>query len=887
MDDKLTAPLLGKGDDHEDPPSSPPPSPSAGTPRTRQERRRTLRTAGSDYDFLKSSIALTNRRASDLEQGRVASSTRTDGALGASLASSSIFDEVHDLDFILPKLNICILVVGTHGDVLPFCSFANQLQKCGHRVRLASHEVHRRTVTSRSIEFYPLAGDPKQLSQWTVQTGGNVAGEIRAGVADPKILGKKDAMLKSICSSCWGAVSGPDPLNPYYESFGRDNVSPFVADAVIANPPCMGHIHVCEALGIPLHIMFPQPWYYGTRQYPHPFSGLSYDKSHVGKTNFASYTMFEGVMIAGFGRYINNWRMQTLHLPKVPKNILFVNPIVDCKIPFSAMWSPSFVPKPDDWPEQCRVVGTFTDAKVGKNAEKESSKPPPSVDTKKFADLIAWMESGSMPVFIGFGSMVINDTAKLSNMIKDAARATDTRIVVQSSWSKLDVSGEDGGEQLCHNVGPVSHDWLLPQCCAVIHHGGAGTTAAGLRYGLPTLVCPFFGDQFMWGEMVHRAGVGPKPCPVVDLTTDRLIEKLKELTSPIIKEAAVIMADEMNAEDGVMTALEHFWHALPVDSMMCAVGLIMGKSLLAKYRIQNWIPVSEEVASILVRGGKYEGGRATITNVPIENDVRSLMGSVGGVVGQVFEEKVVSYGTTMYALRHRGAYNHFWYGLLSSFLETTGRLLFSFYIIYHIPDKFARNHGLFGCLFGLVAWPFYFVHSLYRMMVIFVDRLGITIANNLFGKQWLYAIDTTAIAKVYRDMSSLSETGEKISGISALYVRAARQIASSANDVFNDCKPSYPGDHWNYRLVKTETLMARVHSRGKSKLSMSDEEFHTLEERLKWAKMRGLDSVSLNRFCLFIGEAMKKRFVHGERDNTDANRDSRDSIANAVSCYLT
>jgi hypothetical protein len=130
------------------------------------------------------------------------------------------------------------------------------LQRVGHRVRLASHEVHRRTVTSRSIEFYPLAGDPKLLSQWSVQSGGNLIGEIHQGVQSPSVLAAKDAMVKSICKSCWGAVTRPDP---YLELFDDNQAkSPFVANAVIANPPCMGHIHVCEALGIPLHIMFPQ-----------------------------------------------------------------------------------------------------------------------------------------------------------------------------------------------------------------------------------------------------------------------------------------------------------------------------------------------------------------------------------------------------------------------------------------------------------------------------------------------------------------------------------------------------------------------------------------------------------------------------------------------------
>jgi hypothetical protein len=187
--------------------------------------------------------------------------------LGIDLSNKSLQEEVEeggnesvdiDLDFILPKLNICIIVVGTHGDVLPFCALANELQEIGHRVRLASHEVHRRTVTSRSIEFFPLAGDPKLLSQWTVQSGGNITGEIRQGVQDPSVLAAKDAMVKSICRSCWGAVTGTDPYLEIFDDTQHQAIAPFVANAVIANPPCMGHIHVCEALGIPLHIMFPQ-----------------------------------------------------------------------------------------------------------------------------------------------------------------------------------------------------------------------------------------------------------------------------------------------------------------------------------------------------------------------------------------------------------------------------------------------------------------------------------------------------------------------------------------------------------------------------------------------------------------------------------------------------
>ncbi|KAL3938524.1 MAG: hypothetical protein SGARI_001708, partial [Bacillariaceae sp.] len=299
------------------------------------------------------------------------------------------------------------------------------------------------------------------------------------------------------------------------------------------------------------------PWYYGTKSFPHPLSGLSFEKEG-GAGNYSSYQFFEGLIWTSLARDINEWRRNEMHLPRVPLNMAYANPIADNNVPFSAMWSPAFVPKPDDWPEQVRVVGTFC---------QDKKKTAGGVDEEKFADLIEWFKNGPKPVFIGFGSMVIKDTSRLEQVIMEAARASNTRVVVQSSWSKMDVSSEP----LCHNVGPVAHDWLLPQCCAVVHHGGAGTTAAGLRYGLPNFICPFFGDQFMWGAMVYRAGVGPLPCPVGDLTAEVLTDNLKLLTSEETKKKAETLSYQMGLEDGVLGGLDHFLSDLPKDSMLCDV----------------------------------------------------------------------------------------------------------------------------------------------------------------------------------------------------------------------------------------------------------------------------------------------------------------------------
>ena len=291
-------------------------------------------------------------------------------------------------------------------------------------------------------------------------------------------------------------------------------------------------------------------------------SGLGFDRA--GKVNAASFSAVDQAMWAG-----NQWMINSLCLQETRAGTLSAGLLSRLQVPFSYMWSPSFVPKPADWPAYVEVVGAFT---AGAGA--------PGIDERPYAALLEWLRGGAAPVFVGFGSMVISDTAALSKLIVAAARASGQRVLVQSGWSKMDV----GDEPLCFDVGPVSHDWLLPQVAAVVHHGGAGTTAAGLRYGKPTLVCPFFGDQFFWGEMVSRAGAGPKPCPIGELSAEVLASKFERLCTEEVRTAAVALAARAAQEDGVGTALRHWKRCFPRHSTLCDVSLLLPQPQLTVAR---------------------------------------------------------------------------------------------------------------------------------------------------------------------------------------------------------------------------------------------------------------------------------------------------------------
>lgn len=488
-----------------------------------------------------------------------------------------------------PPLNVVILAVGTRGDIVPFLAMAQRMrEEHGHRIRIATHEHHRSLVSGSGHEFYPLAGDPKLLAAWAADFSCRPQALLKSAL-EIEASQRKLAMQRDICFSTWPACTAADPADPM--------ARPFHADAIIANPPCHGHIHVAEKLGVPLHLMFPQPWV-PTNAFPHPFAGwparADTDESASWR-NRGSFALVDSVLHFALLPTIHEFRTRQLGLPPLSPGASHGQLMEARRIPFAKMFSPSVLPKPDDWPEHVDVVGAVFSPEGDAASQVDEVQP-------EIARLLDWLAEGPPPVLVGFGSMVLDDGPALMRLVVDAAEAAGVRVLLQSGYSRL--GGEDGGEggaedgalpSHAHAIGPCPHDWLLPRVSALVHHGGAGTLSAGLRLGLPTLVCPFFGDQHTWGAMLVRAGAGPAPIPIGELSVSGLAAALRQLQAPEIRAAARRLAAAMAREDGVAGGVEAFHRHLPLERMRCDVGDGLARVAYPELGLK----VSDEVAAVV------------------------------------------------------------------------------------------------------------------------------------------------------------------------------------------------------------------------------------------------------------------------------------------------
>ncbi|MEM8959964.1 MAG: glycosyltransferase [Acidobacteriota bacterium] len=406
-------------------------------------------------------------------------------------------------------MKISILVVGTRGDVQPFLALGKALAARGHEVRLGGPDNFTDWVTSHGIDFHPTGIDMEaflQSDEVKRVLGGNwlALGKIWRSTIIP--------MMRNILDATWEAC--------------RD------ADLILYHPKALGAIDVAEVTGakvvcaavIPMVPTAEFPPVIWTRQL-----GPFVDRQ--------SHKLFNMSRVP-YRKILDVWRRESLGLGEG----LGWAPIGGTKdglIPRLCAVSPAVLPRPADWDATAYMTGYwFLDA---------------DEDWRPDEDLAAFLDAGEPPVYIGFGSMTTRDPAATARTILEAVDRAGVRAIVATGWGGLAALAVP---EHVHVIDGAPHDVLFRQVSAVVHHGGAGTTAAGLRAGRPTLICPVAVDQPFWGHRVWKLGCGPKPQPLRKLRVERLALGLIELTgTPAYRRRAEAIGEAIRAEDGIANAM--------------------------------------------------------------------------------------------------------------------------------------------------------------------------------------------------------------------------------------------------------------------------------------------------------------------------------------------
>lgn len=408
-------------------------------------------------------------------------------------------------------MNALLLTLGSQGDVQPFVALGKGLRQAGFSVTVCTSnrfrpfvEAHELTYAYMNSELIALTEDPEARRA--------LEGSKRKALA---LMGRVKPIIRKTLDEAWAAA--------------RE------ADVIIYHPKALAGYSLAEKLGIPSFLSLPLPLMTPTHAFPNPlFPNLklgSWANRSSYLTNRFATAPYQGVL--------NDWRQNVLGLPKQKLGVnVFVKPNGEAVATLYS-YSSHVVPEPDDWPESTHTTGYwFLD---------ERSYEPPS-------NLRAFLESGPPPVYVGFGSIAGSDPAATTKVVLEALELGEQRGVLATGWGGL---AADTLPETVFKLESAPHDWLFPRMAAVVHHGGAGTTAAGLRAGKPSVICPFFGDQPFWGKRVHDLGVGPAPLPQKKLTADALAAAIgKAATDNKIRQKAQALGQKLQAEDGVGVAVQ-------------------------------------------------------------------------------------------------------------------------------------------------------------------------------------------------------------------------------------------------------------------------------------------------------------------------------------------
>jgi UDP:flavonoid glycosyltransferase YjiC (YdhE family) len=417
------------------------------------------------------------------------------------------------------SVKIALLTIGAMGDTQPFVSLAVRLKQQGHMVRLAARPDFAALAASYDIDFAPLGNPYESLIK-----GEEVATAIATG-----------NMLKMLIRQ----ASDSEQRAAFFDRLDTDALRAAEgAEAIIYKSSWFPFLSIAEKLGVPAAsaMFFPLT---RTRSFPSFLVGNGKD---LGRTfNSLNWQVTDQIVWQVARSFDNKMRHELLGLPPLP----FFGPSERRleRTPLFYAYSPSVLPRPADWPARIRVTGYWF------------SDPPPGWTPP--ADLVSFLEAGPPPVYVGFGSMPSGSAKGTLKLILEALDLSGQRGVLLSGWAGIG----DGMTlpEYAFGVQNVPHSWLFPRMSAVIHHGGAGTTGAGLRAGVPSILTPFVADQPSWAVRIEALGVGPSPIPFKDLTSSRLAEAIRQATSdPALRERASDLGARIRSEDGIGTAIDEF-----------------------------------------------------------------------------------------------------------------------------------------------------------------------------------------------------------------------------------------------------------------------------------------------------------------------------------------
>lgn len=400
---------------------------------------------------------------------------------------------------------ITILCAGSRGDFQPYIALAQQLQKFGKDVRITGSKSFESFIRSYGIDFYPVDADIETLN------------------VDPKLLkaaGSADNPLKMLLAFNKMKEFGIYMVNDFYAACEG-------SELIIYHPGCTIGYFAAQKFGIPSVLASPFPMH-KTKEY---LSVVLYGKARSNRlTKKFSYEMIQGMLwMASKSSVKGFWKKQ---FGTVPDH--FGCPFerhTDQRHPAMVSCSNFVFKRPTDWNKHIHQYGYWF--------VEESKEYTPS------EEVAAFLNSGEKPVYIGFGSMT--SLEKHENLAELAAEA------ITKSGKRGIICGMGKPTNLTKNIlviDSIPHTWLFDRVAAVCHHGGAGTTAAGFKAGVPSIIIPFSNDQFAWAHRSYDLGVGAKPISKKELTSDKLTDAIRFALSDEIVTNAKTLGEKIATENG-------------------------------------------------------------------------------------------------------------------------------------------------------------------------------------------------------------------------------------------------------------------------------------------------------------------------------------------------